>query len=86
MKSLDILNVSNNKLECLPQSITNCSNLSVIDASNNQLKSFPGDLALKLPRLQSFLVEGNRHENASNPVQTRPWKASKQSRTKRRKK
>jgi len=53
------LNVSHNNITSLPRSINSCINLEVLDVSYNQLSSIPGDLALHLPQLESFLVEGN---------------------------
>ena len=65
MASLQTLDIKHNEITSLPQSIKKCQSLCVIDVSYNQLSAFPGDLALHLPQLQSFVIEGNpAHEQS----------------------
>ncbi len=59
MQSLKVLNVAHNQLEEFPDTVIDCKLLEVIDVSHNKLRGFPGDLALRLPQLQSFVVDNN---------------------------
>jgi len=64
MVLLQTLDVKHNDITNLPQYIKKCLCLCVIDVSYNQISAFPGDLALHLPLLQSFVIEGNpAHEH-----------------------
>jgi len=58
IQSLKVLNVAHNQLEEFPD-IIHCTLLEVIDVSHNMLRDFPRDLALRLPQLQSFVVDNN---------------------------
>jgi Leucine-rich repeat (LRR) protein len=59
MQSLKVLNVAHNQFEEFPDTVIDCKLLEVIDVSHNKLRDFPGDLALRLPQLQSFVVDNN---------------------------
>lgn len=59
MQSLKVLNVAHNQMEEFPDMVTHCKLLEVIDVSHNKLRAFPRDLALRLPLLQSFVVDNN---------------------------
>lgn len=59
LQSLKVLNVAHNLFEEFPDTVIHCKLLEVLDISHNKLQSFPGDLALRLPLLQSFLVVNN---------------------------
>lgn len=59
IQSLKVLNVAHNKLEDFPDTLVHCKLLEVIDVSHNMLRDFPRDLALRLPQLQSFVVDNN---------------------------
>ena len=59
LKSLKVLNLAHNILEEFPNTVINCKLLEVIDLSHNKLSGYPGDLALRLPHLQSFVVDNN---------------------------
>ena len=78
MTLLQGLNISHNKIFSLPEAIKKCRSLEVVDISYNQLSIFPGDLALHLPHLQSFVFEGNPGHEAID-------KSSKEIKSKRQK-
>eukprot|EP00986_Skeletonema_menzelii_P021261 scaffold33786_cov154-Skeletonema_menzelii.AAC.1 len=59
MQSLKVLNVAHNQMEEFPDMVTHCKLLEVVDVSNNKLRGYPRDLALRLPQLQSFVVDNN---------------------------
>ena len=59
MQSLKVVNVACNLLEEFPYMLINCKLLEVVDVSHNKLRDFPRDLALRLPLLQSFVVDNN---------------------------
>jgi len=59
MTLLEEFDASRNRLRRLPKEIVQCVNLRLIDVSNNQIHEFPGNLALDLPRLQTFVIDGN---------------------------
>ena len=59
MQSLKVLNVAHNQIEEFPETVIHCKLLEVIDVSHNKLRGFPRDLALRLPQLQSFVVDNN---------------------------
>lgn len=59
IQSLKVLNVAHNQLEEFPDQVIHCKLLEVIDISHNMLRDFPRDLALRLPQLQSFVVDNN---------------------------
>ena len=59
LKALKVLNLAHNLLEEFPDTVINCKLLEVIDLSHNKLSGYPSDLALRLPQLQSFVVDNN---------------------------
>jgi len=59
MQSLKVLNVAHNQMEEFPDMVTHCKLLEVVDVSNNKLRGYPRDLTLRLPQLQSFVVDNN---------------------------
>ena len=59
LQSLKVLNVAHNQLEQFPDKVEYCKLLEKLDVSHNKLRGFPRDLALRLPLLQSFVVDNN---------------------------
>ena len=59
LEALKVLNLAHNLLEEFPDTVINCKLLEVIDLSHNKLSGYPSDLALRLPQLQSFVVDNN---------------------------
>ena len=59
LQCLKVLNVAHNQLEEFPNTVIHCKLLEKLDFSHNKLLGFPRDLALRLPLLQSFVVDNN---------------------------
>ena len=59
LQCLKVLNVAHNQLEEFPDTVIHCKLLEKLDVSHNKLRGFPRDLALRLPLLQSFVVDNN---------------------------
>ena len=59
LQSLKVLNVAHNQLEEFPDTVIHCKLIEKLDVSHNKLRGFPRDLALRLPLLQSFVVDNN---------------------------
>lgn len=59
MAHLRILDLRDNKIEVLPEEISNLQHLIRLDLTNNALTNLPNSLSL-LAHLQSLQVEGNK--------------------------
>lgn len=73
--NLRTLNVSNNRLESLPDSITatgscNLPNLLYLDVRNNKLQQLPDDFTKHFPKLQYLNLKGNRLQRLPATLQT----------------
>ncbi|MEA5479232.1 COR domain-containing protein [Pseudanabaena galeata UHCC 0370] len=58
LNSLEILDLSNNKIDKLPRSIGNLLNLKSLDISSNKIQSIPREI-LELPKLQWINLDNN---------------------------
>ncbi|WP_420551260.1 leucine-rich repeat domain-containing protein [Tenacibaculum aiptasiae] len=70
-QSLTWLNLNSNKLELLPESITNLKNLKTLVISNNSLHSVPKEL-LQLTSLESIELGGNPLEDLPKELLSLP--------------
>lgn len=59
MINLEKINISNNKLEFLPEEIGRITSLKIFDVSNNLLCSLPFSLANL--NLQTIIINGNQY-------------------------
>lgn len=59
LKSLELLDVRNNKLETIPESIKDCLNLRTLRLANNSIKRLPKDLGQLNTKLKVIDVSNN---------------------------
>ena len=76
LKSLQKCMLSGNKLNFLPETFSNCTNLELLRISANKLEVFP-TLLLSLPKLSWLAYSGNpfckKHPNSNSKLQIIPW-------------
>ena len=66
MPSLKILDCSSNQIKSLPQEISQCQNLEVLNISHNLLTSLPFESLRAMPRLSAVHVSGNKEFNMTS--------------------
>ena len=59
LQNLQVLDVMNNKIRCLPQEVTGCSQLERLLVDRNQLSWLPNKL-VEMPHLQEISASGNQ--------------------------
>lgn len=58
-KTIESIDLSNNKLESLPPSLANMINLKVLNLNNNQLRKIPDEILSKLNKLEELHLKNN---------------------------
>lgn len=59
MKSLTMLDLSDNTISTIPVSLTRLTNLQVLNVTNNSIVDVPPQIGLMHPTLKTFMLEGN---------------------------